>query len=123
RGTTCLRLHFPPELARQGGWAGVYLQHPDKNWGEVRGLDLSRYNGKTVELSFWARGKAGGETVEFKTGGIGTPDTPFRDGFGPLSAGNQQLRLSDRWVQWRIPMQGTPLGSWAGGFCWAASGQ
>ena len=52
----------------QKGWAGIYWQHPDKNWGDEIGLNLVG----AKKISFYAKGERGGEIVEFISGGIAT---------------------------------------------------
>jgi hypothetical protein len=42
------------------GWAGLYWQHPDNNWGDEPGVDLTG----AKRISFYARGERGGEIVE-----------------------------------------------------------
>jgi hypothetical protein len=52
------------------GWAGAFWQYPRNNWGNLSGGFPIPPGANTV--SFWARGKDGGEKVRFFTGeGIG----------------------------------------------------
>ena len=82
------------------GWAGVVWQNPDNNWGDVDGgYNLS----KAKKLAFWARGKKGGEVVEFKCGGV-TGAYPDSDG---RSAG--AVTLSSTWKQYTIDLNGADL--------------
>lgn len=55
------------------GWAGIYWQYPENNWGMAPGLQVAQ---GATEVSFWAWGALGGEVVTF---GAGIPDV---DGFG-----------------------------------------
>jgi hypothetical protein len=54
------------------GWAGAFWQYPKNNWGSLGGGYPIPVGANTV--SFWARGKDGGEKVRFFTGeGAGLP--------------------------------------------------
>jgi hypothetical protein len=52
------------------GWAGIYWQYPDGNWGTKPGHSIAA--GATA-ISFWAWGSKGGEKVDFFAG-INPPD-------------------------------------------------
>lgn len=96
------------------GWAGVYWQEPENNWGALpEGYDLTG----ATSLTFWARGKTGGEVVEFKVGGIWGK---YPDSLQPaLSAG--PIVLSDRWQPYSIDLRGYDLSHSIGGFAWVAN--
>ncbi len=54
------------------GWAGAFWQYPKNNWGALAGGYPIPPGANTV--SFWARGKDGGEKVRFFSGeGAGIP--------------------------------------------------
>lgn len=96
---------FGPE-----GWAGLYWQYPDGNWGEQPGLSLIGAR----QISFLARGTAGGEVVEFKAGGIrGHFSDSFEKSLGKVA-------LTQDWKTYRIDLEGEDLGSVIGGFAWSA---
>ena len=68
-GRTCVRVVYSGVASQGNGWAGVYWQDPANNWGKTPGpigYDLSNLS----KLTFWVRGGAGGEQIEFKVGGI-----------------------------------------------------
>lgn len=69
---TCARIEY-----RQGpkNWAAIYWQHPDGNWGEKPGLNLTGAR----KITFYAKGDCGGEIVQFKSGGI--RDRKYRDSY------------------------------------------
>lgn len=79
------------------GWAGVYWQYPDSNWGTLPGLPVP--SGAT-EITFYAWGATGGERVKFITG------IPDADGFNTeteffdlaLTPNQYTLSLSDQTV-------------------------
>ncbi len=109
-GRTCLKISYIP-MAAGKGWAGIYWQNPANNWGEVDGgFDLRG----AVRLTFWARGKSGGEVCEFKIGGIkgAYPDSD--------SATTGPVTLTSAWKMYSIDLTLKDLSYISGGFCWVA---
>lgn len=112
-GSTCLKAEYLNRVSQGARWAGVYWQNPPNNWGSVdKGIDLS----KATKVTFWARGKVGGEIVdEFKIGGImGEYSDSDTAGIGPV-------KLTKEWKQYTIDLTGKDLSYIIGGFCWAAN--
>ena len=103
-GLTCICIDYSAQESQGKGWAGIYWQDPENNWGNQNGgYDLSG----ATELTFWARGENGGEWVDFKIGGINrqphyNPDFPYQDAFGPISTGFVQL--THTWQRYTIPL-------------------
>uniref|UniRef100_A0A7V4TJX6 Uncharacterized protein n=1 Tax=Candidatus Caldatribacterium saccharofermentans TaxID=1454753 RepID=A0A7V4TJX6_9BACT len=116
-GESCVRISYRPSGSE--GWAGVYWQYPENNWGEVPGYDFSRDLPQVTRLTFWARGEEGGEKVEFKVGGIKAAGKPYQDSFGPVSTGI--VELTREWRQYTVDLRGQDLRMVIGGFCWVAS--
>jgi hypothetical protein len=77
QGSTCIKIRYQPGFGQ--GWAGIYWQYPENNWGDLPGY---RFRG-VKKLTFWARGEKGGEESEFKVGGIDSPGKPYRDSLPP----------------------------------------
>jgi hypothetical protein len=101
--------HFTYARGPQG-WAGVYWQYPDKNWGTQPGINLTGAS----RVTFWARGQNGGEIVEFKAGGIrGQYEDSFEKSLG-------RMALTDEWQMYVIDLSGLDLTSVLGAFAWAA---
>ena len=94
------------------GWAGIYWQYPDSNWGDVQGRVLTG-----AGRVFWlAKGERGDEIVEFKAGGIrGT----FPDSF-EISLG--KVVLSNDWKEYVIDLTNQDLSNVVGAFAWVAEG-
>lgn len=121
-GEMAVRVSFSPTGTL--GWAGVYWQYPKNNWGNLSpGLDLSWAN----KLTFWAKGKVGGEKIQFFVGGIGTKNDPYPDSLRPqISTGF--IELTNQWQEYTInlliakpePSYGQNLSHVIGGFGWAA---
>ncbi len=112
-GSSCIEFVYTAKGSRGARWAGVYWQNPGNNWGGIEGrIDL---RGAT-RLTFWARGKSGGETIEtVKVGGI-------KDTFGDsdeVSMG--PIVLTREWKQYRIDLRKADLSAISGGFCWMTS--
>ena len=101
-GLTSIRISYRAKGPK--GWAGIYWQYPENNWGDKGpGLDLSG----ATKVTFWARGKNGGEWVKFFVGGINrapyhNSKFPHADPFGPIGTG--YVRLSKDWQKFTIPL-------------------
>ena len=97
------------------GWAGVYWQYPENNWGDLPdGMDLRSAN----KITFWARGAAGGEKIRFFSGGIGTGSDPYPDSLSPqVSTGF--ITLTEQWKEYSLNLLGKDLSHVVGGFGWA----
>lgn len=112
-GATCLEITYTGEKLQNAGWMGIYWQNPPNNWGDqMGGYDLTGYK----KLSFWARGKNGGEVIsEFKVGGIsGTYSDSDSVTVGPVT-------LTRDWKKYKINFEGTDLSYISGGFAMAAA--
>ncbi len=114
-GATGIEFVYSAKKSQNQGWAGVCWQNPANNWGSKKGgFDLSSMN----KLSFWARGKKGGEIIQkFKVGGIKGeyPDTAEVE-IGPVE-------LTDAWQQLTINLAGKDLSYINGGFCWTITSE
>lgn len=111
-GSTCIKITYSGELPQGAGWAGVYWQNPENNWGSKDGgFNLS----SAKKLTFWARGEKGNEKLEFKIGGItgAYPDTDIAS-IGPIA-------LTNKWERYEIDLAGSDLSYISGGFVWATS--
>lgn len=112
-GTSCIQFTYSAEAKQGANWVGIFWQNPSNNWGEKKGgFDLS----SATKLTFWARGKEGGERIqEFKMGGIGGtyPDSDSAS-IGPLD-------LTTEWQQFTIDLTDADLSYVNGGFCWASN--
>ena len=130
-GSTCVKIVYQPKPGQTYGWAGLYWQYPPNNWGNIpKAYDLIG----ATKLTFWARGKDGGEIInKFQVGGI---DGKYRDS-GIVSIG--PVTLSKEWRKYTINLKNMdnsiivnnedkecwpfmePLSRIIGGFCWATS--
>jgi hypothetical protein len=100
----CTPIAFPPGATTQG-WAGVVWQHPGGNWGTQPGYLIPA---GATKVSFWAKGAAGGEQVNFLAGGTGygaapTATAPCSD---PISA-STKITLTTTWKQYTFPIGST----------------
>jgi len=111
---TCIKITYSAAKSQGKGWAGIYWQYPDSNWGDnPDGRDLTG----ATKLTFWARGEKGGEKAEFKVGGI---TGKYPDSIQPpVSTG--VIVLSDKWQQYTIDLTGMDLSHVIGGFCWVTN--
>lgn len=93
---------------------------PVATFGEVdAGVDLS---GATA-LTFYARGKEGGERVEFFCAGLGYnefgPSAPFADSAPKQTLG--AVALTDEWKEYTIDLSAADMGYTGNGFSWVAA--
>lgn len=112
-GKTCIEITYSAKRSGKFGWAGMYWQNPANNWGSRQGgFDLT---GMT-KLTFWAKGKQGGEIIEkVKVGGIkGTYPDSAEVSFGPIE-------LSNTWEKYTINLAGEDLKYISGGFAFITS--
>ena len=93
------------------GWAGVFWQHPDGNWGETPGFEIPP-GARSVRFNAW--GQAGGETVNF---GVGIADV---DGFESSLEG---IELTTEPVAYAIDLREVSYGAVVGAFSWTMSGR
>lgn len=112
-GPYCIRVDY---TIGPKGWAGIYWQNEPDNWCKEPGNDMSD-NGYD-SITFVARGKNGGEMVEFKAGGI-KDCGKYKDSF-EVTLG--EIILTEDWTEYSISLEGENLKSVIGGFCWVASG-
>lgn len=108
KGTTVIQLSY-----RKGpkGWAGIYWQFPDGNWGRQPGRNLIG----AKKITFFAKGERGGEIVEFKSGGI---RGQHKDSY-EVSLG--KIVLSQQWSQYSLDLSKSDLLSVIGAFAWVIS--
>lgn len=110
-GNTCMKLQF----SSPDNFGGVVWQSPANDWGDKPGGHDIR---GAKKLSFWARGSAGGEQVEFKFGVLGKEKThPDSDGGAII------LELTPKWTRYEIDLAGRDLSQIKTGFCWVLAGQ
>jgi hypothetical protein len=112
-GRNCLRVDY--QAADQ--WGGVLWQSPPNDWEGRKPGGLNLTGAK--ELEFWARGAAGGETVDFMLGVL-EGSQPYRDSAkGELKG----VRLTTQWQKLRIPLDGRDLSRIKTAFGWSLAGQ
>jgi hypothetical protein len=110
-GATCIRVDY----RTTGAWAGIVWQDPPNDWGDKNGgHDLTGAS----KLTFWARGAAGGEKVEFYFGVI-KAEKPFSDS----DTGRITVTLTRTWSQYGIDLTGKNLSHIKTGFGWSLAGQ
>ena len=97
------------------GFSGIYWWAPGTNWGngDDVGLDISCAS----KLTFWARGKQGGEIAEFKVGGL---KGVYSDSLRPAQSSGP-ITLTAKWLQYTIDLTGKDLSHIMGGFVWVTN--
>ena len=114
-GKTCIQVVYSGIATQRNGWAGVYWQQPENNWGkfpEPTGYNLSHIS----KLSFWVRGQLGGERIQFLVGGI---QGPYGDSLQP-AVNTPIITLTTSWQLNTISLEGKNLAHIIGGFAWVA---
>jgi len=106
--TTVIQLSY-----RKGpkGWAGIYWQYPDGNWGTHMGRNLLGAS----KITFFAKGAQGGEIVEFKSGGI---RGRYKDSY-EVSLG--KVVLKKNWEKYTIVLSASDLSTVIGVFAWVVT--
>jgi hypothetical protein len=113
-GGTSLRIDYRPRRSGGLGWAGVYFQYPDDNWGQFPGRNLTG----ATRLTFWAC--ADHDTyAEFSIGGIHDPHLAYFDSLPKVSTG--VVAVQPAWKRYEIDLKGRDLSSVIGGFAFATS--
>ena len=115
-GKTCIRIDY----SGTDGWAGIVWQHPSGDWGSRPGKGARNLTG-AKKLTFWARGRDGGEAVSFEIGLLGK-DKAFPDTSNSKLA---DVKLTKEWKQYSIDLAGKDLSRIKTGFSctWSASGK
>ncbi|MCX6808796.1 MAG: glycosyl hydrolase family 17 protein [Candidatus Berkelbacteria bacterium] len=113
-GQVCTKITYDAQYGSEG-WAGVYWQYPESNWGDLPGYDLK----VASKLTFWARGENGTERVEFKVGGINSYGKKYSDSLPLLTLG--WTKLGKDWKKYEIALPKDKQNCVISGFCWSAS--
>ena len=104
---TCIRIDYSARGPK--GWAGIYWQYPEDNWGKLPGYDLKG----ATELRFMARADQKAK-AEFMIGGIDNDSVN-----PPISTGNKTLTRD--WQEFNISLAKEDLRNVIGGFFWTSS--
>jgi hypothetical protein len=95
-------------------WSGVYWQFPANNWGAAEGKALPA---GAKRVSFYAAGKAGGEVLKVKIGGIHDATLPFSDAFSVETTAT----LTTTMTQYTVDLTGKSYDKVIGGFSWVTN--
>ncbi len=128
-GTTCIRCEQKGSRKDQGGW--MFLNGYLKKWDETPKPNDGKKGGAGLDLSgadalrFYARGKKGGEVVEFFTCGFGYDPKNIKTTDNPDSSTKKstgQVILTKDWKEYVIPLNGADLSYIVCGFGYEVSG-
>lgn len=97
KGKYCLKFDYDTGIYHIFNWIMLAWVFPAYNWANVDGgLDLS----DATKISFWARGKTGGEYIVIGFGGnYGVYSDTVELVFGPV-------QLSSKWEKYTFPIKG-----------------
>ncbi len=111
-GATCLEVLYDAP----GMWVGVAWQNPANDWGDKPGgFDLTG----AQKLTFWAKGKEGGEKLDFGVGLLGS-DKKFPD---TAKAELKGVKLKTKWKQYTIDLDDEDLTRIKTPFFWTLGGR
>ena len=111
-GATCMEVLYDAP----GMWVGVAWQHPVNDWGDrPGGYDLTG----AKKLTFWARGKEGGEKLDFAVGLLGS-DKPYPD---TAKAELKGVKLKQEWKRYSIDLKDADLTRIKTPFVWTLGGR
>jgi hypothetical protein len=114
--TTAIRIDYSAKKTQGQGWAGIYWQSAQNNWGDKNtGFDLTGFN----KLTFKAKGKNGGEVISIvKVGGITKKPSGEAVAF-PDSAGVEYgpIKLTKDWQEYSVNLVDKDMRYINGGFC------
>jgi hypothetical protein len=115
----CYTVTWTPLLASgaPSAWVGVYWQYPTNNWGARPGKAIAA---GATKVSFYAAGKAGGESLHIDIGGVNVkgvdPTLTNKDQFTK----GLDITLTTAWTHYEIPLTGATYDTVIGGFSWVA---
>ena len=113
-GSTCIKITYTYSPSDTAYWAGIYWIN---NSFSGPGINLyNKYyecNTCKFKVTFWSKGKIGGEQVQFKVGGV-------KDGGDSMDqpVATAWLTLTNIWTKYEIDITGKNLSNLVGGFCW-----
>lgn len=107
-GQVSVRITYAAQGSK--GWAGIYWQEPDGNWGVRKDAGYNLDN--ATSLHFWARGDKGGEQITFLMGGIWGQ---YPDSQQPALS-TDVITLTTEWTEYTLDLRGRDLSRVIGGF-------
>lgn len=113
-GATSIKITYTAKKSQGQGWAGVYWQSSQNNWGDKNtGFDLSKFN----KLVFKAKGAKGGEVItKVKVGGITRNIANERVAYpDSLDVESGPIRLTKDWQEYYVNLVGKDLSKVNGG--------
>ena len=113
-----IEIQYSPSAKDQNGWAGIYWQEPENNWGtSPSGYALSSFS----QLRFLAKSDKMGTQAKFFVGGVytGTYPSSLEKPIYPLEANeNGFVGLSTQWQEYHIDLHDANLSNIIDGFGW-----
>lgn len=113
---TAVSIQYDPARKNDKGWAGIYWQEPENNWGNYpEGYDLAAF----AQLRFRARSVEAESQVQFFVGGINSgayPSSIPRPLYAREADRNGFVTLTDQWQTFHIDLQNADLSHVIDGF-------
>ncbi|MFO7678645.1 MAG: glycosyl hydrolase family 17 protein [Chloroflexota bacterium] len=118
---TAVLISYDPALQNEQGWAAIYWQEPENNWGYYpEGYNLQNF----AHLRFQAFSPQAGSQVQFFVGGVYTgtyPSSIPNPIFAREADAEGFVTLSSEWQEFHIDLQNADLSHVIDGFGWLAS--
>jgi hypothetical protein len=111
----CYQITYTPPVPSANGWAGVYWQYPENNWGAYAGHAVRP---GATQVTLYAMGGNGGEQVSFKVGGIADDTQPNHDSIDITAPA---ATLTTQWQPISIPFDGATYSEVLGAFAWVVN--
>jgi hypothetical protein len=112
-GDYCIKIDYRRPASSVNNYAIILWQYPENNWGEdPQGRDMTG----AKKISFYVRGKEGGEWANFLVGGM---NGTYGDTLSPATRTgvlNVPEGLSPKWTKHEIPLEGKNLSHIITGF-------
>lgn len=106
KGKTCISIRYTPH--KDASWTGLYWLYPPNNWGVIpdTGYDLRG----AKRFVFYAKGKKGGEKMNFTIGGV-------TGNFGDTALVQlEDVVLTDEWQKYTLDLSKSDMSRIIGGF-------
>lgn len=126
-GNCHIATYTPDPASDTSHFAGIYWQYPANNFGAMPGFNIPA---GATQVTFWAKGAAGGEQVAFFVGGLKAAGAAHGDAWQApaVTAGGAPppTTLTSTWASYTIDVRGQPYtpadgDGVLGGFAWVAS--
>lgn len=114
----CYSVTWTPTFVQDAktAWVGVYWQYPSNNWGGQPGQSIDP---GATKITFMAQGAAGGEQIEFLSGGVNVSASNPSLTHADTYSASTTVTLTNAWAQYEVPLTGDTYSDVIGAFAWS----